>query len=62
MDDSPIICDDIIDADADAKLSPKDVKLSTKDDDGKTETISTIFNKKKLTYITQVFYVLLPFY
>ena len=62
MDDSPIICDDIIDADADAELSPKDVKLSTKDDDDKTETISTIFNKKKLTYITQVFYVLLPFY
>ena len=62
MDDSPIICDDIIDGDADAKLSPKDVKLSTKDDDDKTETVSTIFNKKKLTYITQVFYVLLPFY
>ena len=62
MDDSPIICDDIIGADADAKLSPKNAKLSTKDDDDETETISTIFNKKELTYITQVFYVLLPFY
>ena len=40
MDDSAIVCDDVIDA---------DVKLRPKDDDG-TETIPSNFNKKKRTH------------
>ena len=34
MDDSAIICDEVIDEDT--KLSPKDAKLSQKDDDDET--------------------------
>ena len=40
MDDSAIICDEVIDADA---------KLSPKDDDEEAKPIHTSFNKKKVT-------------
>ena len=59
MADSAIICDEVIDADAesnDAKLSLKDVKLSLKDDD------KTNFNEKKATCKMQNFYILLAFF
>ena len=51
MNDSTIICDEVIDADA---------KLSPKEDDG-TTTIPTNFNEKKVTCKTQNFYILLVF-
>ena len=47
MDDSAIICDEVIDADA---------KLSLKGDD-ETKTILTNFNEKHLTCITLIFYL-----
>ena len=51
MDDSAIIYDEAIDADA--KLSPKD--------DDETKTTPTTFNEKKVTCKTQSFYILLAF-
>ena len=58
MDDSAIICDEVIDADADAKshdeAKSNDAKLSPKDD-------ATNFNEKKATCKTQNFYILLAF-
>ena len=59
MDDSAIICDEVIDADV--KLSPKDAKLSWKDDDNETKTIPTNFNEKKVTCSTQNFNILQAF-
>ena len=52
MNDSAIICDEVIDADA---------KLSPEDSDDETKTIPTIFNEKKVTCKTQNFYILLAF-
>ena len=52
MNDSAIICDEVIDADA---------KLSPKDNNDKTETIPTIFNEEKVACKTQNFYILLTF-
>ena len=52
MNDSAIICDEVIDADA---------KLSPKDNNDKTETIPTIFNEEKVACETQNFYILLTF-
>ena len=46
MDDSAIICDEVIDADA---------KLSPKDNNDKTKIITTNFNEKKATCKTQNF-------
>ena len=46
MDDSAIICDEVIDA---------DVKLNLKDDDDETKTIPLNFNEKKATCIKQKF-------
>ena len=59
MDDSTIIFDEVIDADA--KLNLKDAKLSPKDDDDETKTIPTNFNKKKVACNVQNFYILLAF-
>ena len=50
MDDSAIICDKIIDADAEAKSN-----------DEETKTLPTTFNEKNITYKTQNFYILLTF-
>ena len=50
MDDSAIICDEVIDADS---------KLSPKDDDGEIKTIPTNSNEKKVACKTQNFYILL---
>ena len=47
MDNSAVICDDVIDAKA---------KASNEE----TSTIPTNFNEKKATYKTQNFYILLP--
>ena len=52
MDDSAIICDEVIDTDADVKL--KDTKLSRKGSE-------TNFNKRKKICKTQNFYILLAF-
>ena len=52
MDDSAIICDEVIDADS---------KLSPKDDDDKTKTIPIIFNEKKVTCETENLYLLPAF-
>ena len=49
MDDSDIICDEVIDA---------NVKVSPEDDD-KTKTIPTNFNEKKVTCKMQNLYILL---
>ena len=51
MDNSAIICDEVIDLDA--KVSPND--------DDKTKTIPTNFNEKKATCRMQSFYILLAF-
>ena len=51
MDDSAIICDEVIDADA--KLSPKD--------DGETKIIPTNFNETKASCKAQNFYISLAF-
>ena len=51
MDNSAIICDEVIDVDA--KVSPND--------DDKTKTIPTNFNEKKTTCRMQSFYILLAF-
>ena len=51
MDNSAIICDEVIDVDA--KVSPND--------DDKTKTIPTNFNEKKATCRMQSFYFLLAF-
>ena len=51
MDNSAIICDEVIDVDA--KVSPND--------DDKTKTIPTNFNEKKATCRMQSFYILLAF-
>ena len=59
MDDSAIICDEVIDTDA--KVSKKDAKVSPNDDDGETKTIPTNFNEKKVACKTQNFYILLAF-
>ena len=55
MDDSVIICDEVIDADA--KLSLKESKLRLKDNNNEDEikTIPTNFNEKKVTCKTQKF-------
>ena len=52
MADSAIICDEVIDADAESN----DAKLSLKDDD------KTNFNEKKATCKMQNFYILLAFF
>ena len=52
INDSAIICDEVIDADA---------KLSPEDSNDETKTIPTIFNEKKVTFKTQNFYILLAF-
>ena len=52
MDDSAIICVEVIDGDA---------KLSRKDDNDETKTISKNSNEKKATCKTQNFYILLAF-
>ena len=52
MNDSAIICEEVIDADA---------KLSPKDNNDKTKTIPTIFNENKVTCKTQIFYILHEF-
>ena len=51
MDNSAIICDEVIDVDA--KVSPND--------DDKTKTIPTNFNEKKATCRMHSFYILLAF-
>ena len=51
MDDSAIICDEVIDSDA--KLCPKD--------DDKRKTVPTNFNEKKVTRKTQNLYILIAF-
>ena len=51
MDDSEVVCDKIIDADA---------KLSSKDND-ETKAIPTNFNEKNAASKTQHFYILLAF-
>ena len=51
MDNSAIICDEVIDVDA--KVSPND--------DDKTKTVPTNFNEKKATCRMQSFYILLAF-
>ena len=50
MDDSAIICDEVIDADADAEANDEETKI-----------ILTNFNEKKATCKTQNVYVLLAF-
>ena len=52
MDDSAIICGEVIDGDA---------KLSHKDDNDETKTFSKNSNEKKATCKTQNFYILLAF-
>ena len=52
MNDSVIICDEVVDG---------DTKLSPKDNNDETKTIPTIFIEKKVTCKTQSFYILLPF-
>ena len=52
MDDSAIICGEVIDGDA---------KLSRKDDNDETKTISKNSNEKKATCKIQNFYILLAF-
>ena len=52
MDDSAIICDEVIDADS---------KLSPKDDDDETKTIPINFNEKKVTCKTKNLYLLPAF-
>ena len=52
MDDSAIVCDEVIDADA---------KLSSKGDDDETKSIPTIFNERKATCKMCNFYILLAF-
>ena len=49
MDDSAIICDEVTDADAEAKLNDE------------TKTIPTNFNEKKTTCTMQNFYISLAF-
>ena len=51
MDDSTIICDEVINADSKQSLT----------DDYETSTIPTNFNEKKATCKTQNFYILLAF-
>ena len=51
MDDSAIVCDEVIDLDA--KLCPKYYD--------ETKTIPTNFNKKKVNWKMQNFYILLAF-
>ena len=51
MDDSAIVCDEVIDVDA--KLCPKDYD--------ETKTIPTNFNEKKVNWKMQNFYILLAF-
>ena len=58
MDDSAIICNEVIDADA--KLSPKDEVNAESNDEPKSND-GTNFNKKKATSKTQNFYTLLAF-
>ena len=55
MDDSAIIYDEVINADA--KPSPKDAKLSPKGNDDETKVIRANFNEKKATCKTQNFYI-----
>ena len=52
MNDSAIICDEVIDAVA---------KLSLKDNNDETKTIPTVFNEKKLPFKAQNVYILLVF-
>ena len=51
MDDSAIICDEVIDMDT--KLSPKN--------DDETKTITTNFSEKKASCKTQNFYISIEF-
>ena len=56
MDDSAIACDEIIDADAEARS-----KDEAKSNDEETKTFPTKFNEKIVTYKTQNLYILLLF-
>ena len=59
MDDSAIICDEVIDTDADAEA--KATSIEKRYSYNKTKIILTNFNKKKATCKTQNFYILLVF-
>ena len=56
MDDSAIMCDEIIDVDAEAKSCNE-----AKSRDEETKAISTNSNEKNITCKIQNFYLLLPF-
>ena len=56
MDDSAIICDEVIDANTKATLNDK-----SKSNNEETKTIPTNFNEKKAICKTQTFYILLAF-
>ena len=56
MDDSAIICDEVIDANTKATLNDK-----SKSNNEETKTIPTNFNEKKAICKTQTFHILLAF-
>ena len=56
MDNSAIIYDEVIYADAEAKLNDK-----AKSNNEETKTVPTNFNEKNVTCKTQNFYILLAF-
>ena len=64
LDDSAIMCDEIIYADVDAEAKSNDkAKLNNKakSNEEETKTIPRNFNEKKVTCKTQKFYILLAF-
>ena len=58
MDNSAIICDEVIDADVYVEAKSYD---KAKSNDEETKTAPTNFNEKNITYKIQNFYILLAF-
>ena len=59
MDDSAIICDEVIDADADTQAKLQD---KAKSKGKETKIVWANFNEKNITYKTQIFLFFLAFY
>ena len=59
MDDSAIICDEVIDADADTQAKLQDEAKSNGEE---TKIVRANFNEKNITYKTQIFLFFLGFY
>ena len=59
MDDSAIICDEVIDADADTQAKLQDEAKSNGEE---TKIVRANFNEKNITYKTQIFLFFLAFY